>query len=220
MLRFLFCCLVLLLPLQAVSQTALSQKSGASNSGHDPWSDCRPTSSCRINAKTLSEQESDPFLFLGRVIDSESARWRHYRKALNRFPDARACLMDRERVNDAPNLLLIDWDRVGTGRGAEVCVFRITRSFDQSSDVEKWLRFHSFEFRGRSRRFSATYEPQFRNEPITGITAAWSNEKYRSLNPNWFSRLTGFEWLSGYQLVIDFNSENEVVSVGVVTPSK
>lgn len=186
----------------------------------DRWAHCRSSDTCELTSAKLADQTSDPFLFLGRVIDRDAARWRQYAFALWRFPDVRSCLVKSERSAEIPNLLLLDWDRTGTGSGAEVCIFRIMRSLSSPEDVENWLAVHQFSFRGRSRRFSSSFEAQFPEQPVTGLTAVWPNEKYRELNPNLLARVTGFEWLLSYQLVIGFREADRVVSVSVVTPSK
>ena len=198
-------------------QSGNSQIVGLSD---DPWASCRGVGTCRMMSDSLSEQKDDPFLFLGHVIDQDSARWRQYAGPIRRHPDVTSCLVMSEQAEDAPNLLSFDWDRVDTGHDAEVCVFRILRSLDDTREVEKWLAFHGFKFKGRTRRFSSGFKPQFADQPITSITAVWTIERYRELNPNILSMIFGVEWLQSYQLVISFNDEGRVVSVGAVTPSK
>lgn len=188
--------------------------------GIDPWAHCRASGSCEMNSGKPSTQEVDPFLFLGRVMDKESARWRQYSNAIERYPDVRSCLVRIEQSKAVPNLLLIDWERIGAGRGAEVCVFRIARSLESHLDVIRWLAFHEFNLDSLARRGSSKFKPQYTDEPVWQLTASWSVQQYREHNSSFLADFSGIVWLQGYQLVVEFNQDEKVVGVSAITLTK
>ena len=165
----------------------------------------------------LANQETDPFLFLGYIMDSEMARWPQYRRAVGRFPDVRACLVKEEQEKDKPNLLLIDWDQTGMGKGAEVCVFLIARSLGSVERIRKWLEFHEFKLGTFSRTRSTAYRE---TQPVSNMSAYWTVEQYRKHNPSLIRTLTGFDLALRYEIVLQFSEINQIVGVRVVIPSK
>ena len=173
-----------------------------------------------IEAKRLSTQESDPFLFGGRLVDADHPRWRFYRRAIRRFPDTRSCLQKETQTSEAPNLLLIDWNKVGTGRAFEVCAFRIFRSIDSKEETTSWMRFHGFRVGELTRLKRENFKPRFITEPIESMTGWWNVEQYRQKNPSLFVNLFGFDFVVSYSVVIQFDQNGQVVVVGVSSNSK
>jgi len=110
----------------------LSFAGTSQDSAGDVWDDCRALSNCTIDYDYLATQKTDPFLFSGYVMNSEQPRWSQYRRVLRRFPDVRSCLIEEEKEKSTPNLLLMDWQETGTGRGAEVCIFLIARKIGRA----------------------------------------------------------------------------------------
>ncbi|MFV2053928.1 hypothetical protein [Aliiroseovarius sp. YM-037] len=184
------------------------------------WDDCRKTNTCRIEFDHLATQESDPFMFLGRVMDNEQARWRQFRRAIHEYPDVERCLVRTEWNRREPNLLLIDWDRTGTGRGAEVCLFRIARSLGNLERLQQWLVYHGFELSELHKYRGEDYVVRYETQPVSHMSAYWATERYRERNPSWIRALTGFDPLLRYEVVFRFSETNQVVEVSVVTATK
>ncbi len=186
----------------------------------DFWESCRSDDSCTIEYNHLANQETDPFLFLGKVVDKLHPRWMRYWLALWQYPNVKSCLEKSEREKKEPNLLKLDWDRVGTGSGAEVCVFRLASSLGSADRTLTWLQYQKFRFRGLNRRGSQNFQPRFDTEPIYQVTARWSIEQYREVNPSWLSSLTGYELINEYRLILSFDQYSKISGVSVSTPTK
>ncbi|MES0823861.1 hypothetical protein [Ruegeria sp. SCP11] len=186
----------------------------------DFWESCRSDDSCTIEYNHLADQETDPFLFLGKVVDKLHPQWTRYRRVLRRYPDVVSCLVESEREKKEPNLLKLDWDRIGTGSGAEVCVFRVASSLGSADRTLTWLQYHKFRFSGLNRRWSQNFQPRFDTQPIYQVTARWSIEQYREVNPSWLSSLTGYELIYEYRLILNFDQHFRVSGVGAGTPTK
>ncbi|MBO9410261.1 MULTISPECIES: hypothetical protein [unclassified Ruegeria] len=192
----------------------------AEDSPIDGWGICRANESCFIEFDHLANQETDPFLFLGKTVDSVHPQWKRYRRALRRFPDVTSCLIESEREKKEPNLLKLDWEKVGTGSGAEVCVFRVASSLGTADRTLKWLEYQRFRFSGLNRRGSQNFQPHFDTQPIYQVTARWTIEQYRETNPSWLSSLTGYELIYEYRLILNFDQHLRISGVGVSTPTK
>jgi len=190
------------------------------NDPDDIWAYCRADDSCVIEYDHLSNQTDEPYLFLGYVMDSEQARWGQFRKAIHTYPDVQSCLVEEEQHKKEPNLLKFDWERVGTGRGAAVCMFRIARSL---ADVEKtgsWLKYHHFKVVGPNRSRSEDFISYRETEPVSYLAAYWSVEQYRAKTPSFIRTLTGFDTVLRYELIFDFSEASKVVGTYIVTPTK
>lgn len=184
------------------------------------WDECRATNSCTIEFDHLSKQESEPFLFLGKVMDADHPRWHQYRRTLGSYTNVRDCLVLDEQNKAKPNLLMLDWHRVGAGSGAEICIFRIARSLNDIDRIKKWLEYHAFLVGEKRLRYVGNYLPSLKTMPVANLTAWWTREQYREVSPSWASSLFGIDLILSYQVVIGFSRENKVTAVGVVTPSK
>jgi len=186
----------------------------------DIWAECRSTESCTIEYDHLANQETNPFLFNGKAVDEKHQKWGKYRKNLRRYPDVRDCLLEAERSEKAPNLLMIDWEGVGTSENASVCVFRIAASLGDIERTQAWLAYQGFRFSGISRRVSKTFVPDHENYPVYTVTASWTVDRYRELNPSLFAAITGYDLVQSYQLVLTFDQNQKIAGVSVVTPTK
>ncbi len=207
----LICCaLVLVWP-----QLGLAQ-----NSDEDIWSECRETNSCKIDYDRLANQKTDPFMFLGKAVHAKHPKWKNFRRSLRRYPDVRDCLIKDERTAETPNLLHFDWQRVGTGNNAAVCVFRIAASLGSVERTQAWLSYQGFRFGKFGRMVSESYQPAYRRFPIYNLTASWSAEQYREVTSSWFAALTGYDLISSYTLVLSFDQFKRIAEVSVSTRSK
>jgi len=161
----------------------------------------------------LANQETDPFLFSGKLMDENHPRWRQYRRALRIYPDVRDCLVEKERESEQPNLLKIDWRRVGGGASLGVCGFRIARSLKDVERIRQWLVNQQFRVVGLSRVFSEGYTPQYETERIYIMEGFWTKQQYRKIHPSWFVALTGFDPVYGHGLLFEFSDSLTVVGV-------
>lgn len=168
----------------------------------------------------LANQETDPFLFLGKTVDETHPQWSKYAQVIRRYDDVRDCLIKSERNSENPNLSLIDWKRVGTGRGAEVCVFRISSSLGSIDWTMQWLSNQRFNHRGTARVFSESFTPHFDTQPVSNLSAQWSIDQYREYKPSWLHSLFNFDIIYGYTLAVGFDQNNRITGVNVGTPTK
>lgn len=199
---------------------AASALLAAEESDVDVWATCRSTDTCVIEYDHLSNQTAEPFLFLGYVMDSEQARWKQFRKAIRDYPDVQSCLTKEERDKENPNLLKLDWERVGYSSGAEVCIFRISRSLADLERIKSWLSFHEFRVLGYNRYRSEGFVSTRENQPVGVVHAYWTNQQFRERKPSLLWRLIGIDPLIRYEIVIGISEEFQVVGSSVVTPTK
>lgn len=186
----------------------------------DAWAQCRAASSCTIEYDHLADQTSDPFLFLGKVVDRDHPKWRKYRKSLRRCPDVRDCLLEEEKTAETPNLLMIDWERICSGESASVCVFRIAASLGTVERIQAWLAYQKFKFGSVSRRVSKSFIPLYETYPVYNITASWGADRYRELNHSLFTTITGYDLIFRYTLVLNFDKNQKIAGVGMGARSK
>lgn len=179
---------------------------------------CEDIETCAIPYIRLSNQETDPFLFHGRLMDNSHPRWSQYRSALRKFSDVRDCLIREEQEKAEPNLLLIDWAKVGTGRGAEVCIFRIFDSFEMPEQGQRWLEIHGFSISPLQRIGADPERLRYETQPWFNLGGNWTVELYWERNPNWLVDLTGIDITYTYGVTIMFAKNNSVVGVAIATP--
>ncbi len=96
----------------------------------------------------LSTQESDPYLFLGRVMDNSRPRWNDYKRAIKDYPTVLSCLARDQRDKERPDLLQFDWQGLNKRIEMEVCLFRVFRSLKDPKLIEDWLVSFEFKFLG------------------------------------------------------------------------
>lgn len=186
----------------------------------DVWEHCRSDDSCTIEYDRLSTQGDEPYLFLGYVMDSEQARWNQFRKAIHAYPNVQSCLIEEERNKKQPNLLKFDWDSVGTGQEAAVCVFRIARSLSNQDRIQNWFAYHQFEVAGPHRYRSKSFVPTRENQPVASMTGYWTVEQYRKQTPSMIRTLTGFDTVIRYEVILSFSEENQTVGASVLATTK
>ncbi|MEM9499961.1 MAG: hypothetical protein AAGA28_18735 [Pseudomonadota bacterium] len=179
----------------------------------DVWQDCRSDNSCTIEYDHLSDQKSEPFRFIGRVVDEDHPRWGQYRKAIQRYPDVRTCLTEEEKDKQTPNLLVFDWRTFGFSSSAEVCIFRIASSLGSPDRFVRWLDFHNFSHSGLHATRASTYEPRHEYDPFYRVTGFWTVEQFREVQPSWFAKLTGIEMMTSYSLNATFSKDLKVSEV-------
>lgn len=186
----------------------------------DRWQECREAKSCVIDYDHLANWDTQPFLFYGKVVNSEHPQFGNYRRRLSDFSNVRHCLIPQERNATEPNLLKIDWKAVGVSRGAEVCVFLIATSLGSIERIVDWLDYHEFRHGGLTNYRGKNFQPNYQTEPVSQITAQWSREQYRTVKPSFFAKVTGYNLVNGFQIVLSFDQNDNLSKVGVVTPTK
>ncbi|MEW2917200.1 hypothetical protein AB1A64_09010 [Ruegeria sp. ANG10] len=181
------------------------------NAPEDIWEHCQTSETCTIEYDHLSNQEDEPYLFLGYVMEPEQARWEQFREAIQTYPDVKSCLLKDEQNKEVPNLLKFDWARVGTGDGAAVCVFRVTRSLGDPDRIQNWFKYHEFEVAGPYRYFSEDFVPTSENQPVATMTGYWTTEQYRRHTPSLIAKLVGLDAVRRYEIILSISYENQVV---------
>jgi len=186
----------------------------AAYAGEPKIEQCLDPEVCTIVYVRLAKQETEPFLFQGKVVDVNHPWFSDYRKALRRFPNVRSCLIEVERENPQPDLRQIDWGAIGNIREIEVCVFRVASSIGDIATIKLWLLHHGFTMDEVSRRRRESYAPKYETEPIFRLWSYLSMEKFREVIPRfWFTRIIGLEIGRRYALFIYFSQNGQVVGV-------
>ncbi|WP_145974801.1 hypothetical protein [Ruegeria atlantica] len=189
-------------------------------SASEIWSECRPSASCVIEYDHLSTQDVEPFLFLGRVVDSDHPQWRKYRKAIRKFPDVQSCLAKEEQKKENPNLLKLDWEGGGYSSGVELCIYRISRSLVTLDRVQSWMSYHDFRVVGYSRYRSENFVSTGTNQPVGNVSGYWTVQQYRERNPTLLWRFFEFDLIYSYGIVLGISEEFKVVGAHVTMPTK
>lgn len=189
----------------------------AAYAGEPNIEQCLDPEICPIPYVRLAKQETEPFLFLGNVVDVNHPRYKaynRYKNALRSFPDVRSCLTEEERGKSQPDLRQMDWGAIGNIREIEVCVFRIASSIEDIETIILWLRHHGFEVREMQRRMSDTYVPRYETESIFNLESFLAIEKFRKIIPRvWLARIIGLEWGTSYALTMSFSQKYQLVGV-------
>ena len=130
-----------------------------------------------IPREDLSTQGTDPFLFIGKVVDENHPRWKAYRVTMDRFPTTSSCLLSEEQNKNVQNLLAFDWQAMTSFREIEVCVFRIARNFDDVDLLRAWLVAQGFRIIDIGRRYSGEPPGKFEDEPVYRQEAFWAPDE-------------------------------------------
>ncbi|HUS54477.1 MAG TPA: hypothetical protein VMY41_10795 [Thermohalobaculum sp.] len=204
----------------AIFATALAVLLGAgtvaANAQEPMIEQCLDPATCPIPYVRLSKQDTEPFLFLGKVIDEKHPRYQDYKSAIRRFRDVRSCLTTEEREKSQPDLRQIEWGAIDNVKEMEVCVFRVISSFDDIETIKTWLRHHDFNVADENRVRNKRYVPDYETDLIFGLTSTLSEKKYREMIPrSWIARLIGFESVRIPALTIYFSQSWQVVGVAV-----
>lgn len=149
----------------------------------------------------------------GRVVDRENTRWRSLRHAIYRYRSVRDCLAVSERAKQTPNLLKIDWDAVGFGKGAQVCIFRIARSLADVDRLHGWFEYHGFQVVGPHASFGGNHKPDFKSEPTQSMAATWTEDQFKEHKGFFFRAFTRLYPVSGYAINLRLAGDDRVVSV-------
>jgi hypothetical protein len=75
----------------------------------------------------------------GKTLGPETPHYKHYRRAVRRFPDVQSCIADSQRAREQPDLTKFDWSKFENSKFAEVCLFRIATSYQSAQAFESWL---------------------------------------------------------------------------------
>lgn len=175
---------------------------------------CLDPAICPVPYTHLATQETDPFLFIGKVMNEDHPRYHQFKRALRKFPDVRSCLIPEEQEKQRPDLRQIDWSAIGEFKEINVCVFRIATSIDDVEGIRKWFRYHGFRLSNLSWSVHPRYMPKNETDRVSGFEAFLTVEQVRKIIPrSWIARLIGFEGMHGYSLAIGFSRSGRVVSV-------
>jgi hypothetical protein len=186
----------------------------AANAQAPTTEQCLAPATCPISYVRLAKQETEPFLFLGKVVDVNHPRYGDYERALRRFPDVRSCLTTDEREKPQPDLREIDWDAIGDVKEMEVCVFRIVSSIGDIGTIKIWFQHHDFSVAEENRFRTQRYVSDYDTDPIFSLETTLSVKNYRKIIPrSWFARLIGLEGRRSAGLTMYFSQSWQVVGV-------
>lgn len=209
-------------PFQKVAALALAAALSLSAAwGQEAAEQCLDPEVCPVPYVRLATQETEPFLFLGKVVDKDHPRYSDFRRALRRFPNVRSCLIEAEREKRRPDLRQIDWGLIENGQETHVCVFRIASSIEGVEGIKTWFRSQGFRVGELRRAVSEKYVPKYDTDPFYGISAYLTAEQVRKLYPySWYWWLESLlEWLTdkdlsrGSSSTISFSHSGKVVGV-------
>ena len=162
----------------------------------------------------MAKQETEPFLFIGKVVDVNHPRYGDYPNALRRFPDVRSCLTTDEREKPQPDLRQMDWGAIHDIKEIEVCVFRIASSIEDIGTIILWLLHHGFIVHKFPRELSDNYVPRDEIESTFNLQSFLSIERFRKIIPRvWFARIIGLEWGTSYALTMSFSQKYQLAGV-------
>ncbi len=186
----------------------------SANAGEPKIEQCLDPEICPIPYVRLAKQETEPFLFQGKVVDVNHPWYNDYSKALRRFPDVRSCLTTDERENPQPDLRQIDWGAIHNILEINVCVFRVASSIEDVETIKLWLLYHGFTVGEVRRTRHEAYVPKYETDRMFSLEPRLSMEKFREIIPRFlFTRIIGLEIGRSYALFIYFSQNGQVVGV-------
>ncbi|MGR3291240.1 MAG: hypothetical protein ACU0C9_08620, partial [Paracoccaceae bacterium] len=175
---------------------------------------CNSTDGCVAQNSNLSSQDTDPFLFLGKLVDEGHPRYGDYKRAIKRFSHVRQCYEPGDSSSTELDLLNFDWRKPNGRRQLEVCLFRIATSHGDSAALREWLDYHEFFVTEVARTRSQKFKPRFENDPVYNISAVWSAGQYREiLRPSIIAKIIGFDAVQRFSVVFQLSETKKVVGV-------
>lgn len=99
----------------------------------------------RIDRDALSTQSNRPFHYDGKVVDRNHPQWRKFRRAINNYPDAEACLKSDAREGPILDMLNYDWEGIVGEIPNEVCFFRVLDSLGHIERARSWMEYHAIK---------------------------------------------------------------------------
>ncbi len=175
---------------------------------------CLDPQACPIPYVRLAKQETEPFMFNGKIVDEDHPRFDQYERALRQFPDVRSCLKRAECDKTQLDLRMINWAIISSIEKIDVCVFRVASSISEQAIIAQWLVSQHFRVGSATKIRHEFYVPKFEAEPMVGIQAHLPVEKFRAIIPqSLLGRVIGFDLVRNYWLTIVFSLNGEVVGV-------
>lgn len=170
-------------------------------------------------ARLASEGEY-PFLKFGDVPSSEHLHpplYKKYRKAVEKFPDARSCLVRSERIKEHPNLLMFNWDAIHSFEEGEVCLFRIFASIGDLENVKSWLTYQGLRVTDHYERPASKYAKSiYAEQRWNTVVASWpSQEKGTIFYTNVAEKLSRELLEHGVSVGVTAAENGEVVDINV-----
>lgn len=179
-----------------------------------------------IPRNDLSTQDSDPFMFLGRVMDESRPRWGEFEAALAAFPNTSSCLLPEERGKDVQNLLAFDWKSMRYLTEIDICVWRVATTLNDIDLMRDWLA---------TQGFSGSYNTQYCDNAVRtpyaedddeycGIEGVMSVEDFEAKTSTYdnMSFLTRWFWRSisrraSIVIAYDYKLRVRDVSSGIIS---
>jgi len=154
----------------------------------------------------LSSENDAPFLINGRS-PLGTRREGEYRSSIDTFANVVDCLDSTEQNANEPNLDAIDWTKMSSLENAEVCIWRITSSYDDIDAVRSWLGSQGF-------RVLDTLSFPNRGGTRVVVSAAWPLKERGML----VSQGKIYDWWTtkvayGLGLSVDFGIKSKLIAV-------
>jgi hypothetical protein len=97
-----------------------------------------------ISREELSSQATQPFLFLGEVMEPSHPQWSRYVDVLAEYPDVSSCLLEEERDKAVQDVRKLDWKAIDRNDNhvlpeLDVCVYRIAVTLNDARAVRTWM---------------------------------------------------------------------------------
>ncbi len=135
---------------------------------------------------SLTDEQSYPFVGLTPSLNIGISPIlnpkRDYTKAIARFPSVRECLVRSEKAKQAPDLRLINWDKIHNMSDADVCTWRVFSSLGTSERAREWLVFHG----ARNARITSLSTRVSGNWPMSHsikVNGKWQKERRALIFP-------------------------------------
>ena len=174
---------------------------------------------CIVAESDLATERSDPFTWFGKPFDDEHPRYGDYKFVIPRFDSPVDCLRRGARNSNGYDILQFDWNKIGTRRIAEVCLFRIFRSLENTDDVLFWLHHHQFKTVGPSKKSPGHVGRDQMIINNADIMGTWSAERYREHSPSLLSFL-GLEVVKYYYVLVQLDQNQNAIGVNAGTSIK
>lgn len=156
----------------------------------------------------LADQESDPFMFLGKVMNPSHPQWKRYRRPLKKYASVEDCLEGADGNADA---LSFSWDTLKDEKARNICTFRAFRSLGSIENISAWLSANHFYVGELRRRMKAGSRRTNTDKPVKVLTAHWTVEQYRMHWPSLLSSWLGLEQILSFEIQVYFSEDDRVV---------
>ena len=182
---------------------------------------CPTESSCSFMTSGVSNQDSNPFLFYGKVVDQDHPRYNDFLKSFRKFPSATQCWKNTSDTN--PNISTsfdFDWSKIRSSEDLEVCLFHLFSSFSDVQVVKRWMTNAGFLIRIETLLHLDNGGTTNSGDRVLAINASMNKASAQSAGANrFFRRFCGWFGKS-ISLTVHYNSDQKIEHLGVIVIRK